>query len=135
MSFITGIRCPIFTIYLATNSYLTVMMDNDEEHKIKFGFKRNTLYHVCYVLSSDIGTWYLDRIFFKKFGSQSYKVDAKHLLIGQYSSDCQVSSSAFEKAVLFDLNIFQNSLSPLDVELVMKRGFAIRPIVSLKDLK
>ena len=135
MSFITGNGCSVFTVCLATNTYLTVVMGNDEEHKIKFGFKRNTFYHVCYVHSSGFATWYLDGKVFKKFGSQNYKVDAKHLLIGQNSSDCRVFSGAFEEAFLFDLNIFQNSLSPLDVELVMKREFADRPIVSWENIK
>lgn len=127
--------CPVFTIYLATNTYLTVIMGNDEEHKLNFGFKRNTLYHVCYVHSSDFATWYLDGKVFKKYGSQGYKVGAKYLLIGQYSSDCQVFSGAFEESFLFDFNIFQNSLSPLEVELVMKRVFTVLPIVPWKDVK
>ena len=133
--FVTGNGCSVFTIYLATNTFLTVIMGNDEEHKIKFGFKRDTIYHVCYVHSSDFATWYLDGKVFKKFGSQNYKVGAKHLLIGQHSSDCQVFSGAFEEAVLFDLNIFQNSLSPLQIELVMKRGFTVLPIVSWESIK
>ena len=121
-------------IYLATNTYLTVQMGNAEEHKLNHSFETNTFYHVCYVHSSNFARWYHDGEP-TEFSSNNYKLDAKHLLIGQYSDDCNVFVGAFERGVLFDLNIFKKALNPSEVKLVMKRQITVPPVISWEDVK
>ena len=131
---VTDTGCPVFDIYLATNTYLTVIMGNAEEHKLYYSFETNKFYHVCYVHSSNFARWYHDGEAME-FSSNNYKVHAKHLLIGQYSDDCNVFVGAFQKGVLFDLNIFKKALNPSEVKLVMKRQITVPPIISWEDVK
>ena len=131
---VTNTGCPVFDIYLATNTYLTVQMGNAEEHKLNYSFERNKFYHVSYVHSINFARWYHDGEA-TEFSSNNYKVNARHLLIGQFCNDCNVFVGAFEGGVLFDLNIFKKALNPSEVKLVMKRQITVPPVISWKDIK